>query len=92
VASWTAPPKVLTLLPIDGTYIISVPEADVSVTGSPKAYLDKKTTSGVDMQRWFCGDCGSPVMSTTPVAPGITCKPFFMIYTCVQIQVCRKFL
>ncbi|KAF2668948.1 hypothetical protein BT63DRAFT_439704 [Microthyrium microscopicum] len=55
----------------NGTYIITKPESEVTVSGTPKAYIDNKTTSGVDMKRWFCGDCGSPVMSTTPAAPGM---------------------
>jgi len=53
-----------------GTYVALVADEDVTVTGSPKAYEDPGAESGKLLHRWFCGNCGSPVMSTTEVAPG----------------------
>ncbi|KIW38061.1 uncharacterized protein PV06_10032 [Exophiala oligosperma] len=54
-----------------GTYVTVISDEDVEVTGTPKAYQDTATDSGVTMQRWFCPNCGSPIMSTTPRAPGV---------------------
>lgn len=51
-----------------------MPEDDVKVSGPTKTYIDKKTDSGVDLERVFCGFCGSPVYSKTPQAPGKLCK------------------
>ena len=50
-----------------------LPSDAVTVTsGNPKAYLDKGAESGMKLQRWFCGDCGSPVYSTGDAFPGKT--------------------
>jgi hypothetical protein len=38
-----------------------VADDDVVVSGTPKDYLDRKTDSGTDLHRWFCGDCGRSV-------------------------------
>lgn len=42
-----------------GSYVLLVNDEDVKVEGDLKDYLDKKTTSGTPMHRWFCGNCGS---------------------------------
>jgi hypothetical protein len=47
-----------------------VDDKDFEVTGTPKDYYDKKTDSGTPLHRYFCGDCGSPIMSVTPHVPG----------------------
>ncbi|KIW38062.1 hypothetical protein, variant [Exophiala oligosperma] len=41
-----------------GTYVTVISDEDVEVTGTPKAYQDTATDSGVTMQRWFCPNCG----------------------------------
>lgn len=41
-----------------GAYVTVIPDEDVEVTGTPKAYQDTATDSGVTMQRWFCPNCG----------------------------------
>lgn len=41
-----------------GTYVLVVPENDVTITGPLKAYLDNKTDSGTLLHRWFCEVCG----------------------------------
>ncbi|KIV89032.1 hypothetical protein, variant 2 [Exophiala mesophila] len=41
-----------------GTYVLVLPEGDVTVTGPLKAYLDDKTDSGTSLHRWFCEVCG----------------------------------
>jgi len=53
-----------------GTYITTVADGDVTVVGTPKAFEDRKTDSGTMMHRWFCGDCGSPIYSSTVLVPG----------------------
>jgi hypothetical protein len=63
----------LTLFPV-GSVVMLMPEADVTVSGPTKTYIDKKTDSGVDLERIFCGFCGSPVYSRTPHTPGKICK------------------
>ena len=42
--------------------IAGVPKAEFSLTtGEPKLYQDSDTKSGNSVQRFFCGDCGSPI-------------------------------
>lgn len=53
-----------------GTYVMIVDDKDVTVTGEPKDYLDMKADSGTPLHRWFCGTCGSPVMSTSELFAG----------------------
>jgi hypothetical protein len=52
--------------------IVGVPEAAVAVTkGAPKSYIDHGE-SGKQVERQFCGDCGSPLFSLVEAAPGLT--------------------
>lgn len=53
-----------------GSYVMTLSDSDFEVSGQPKAYLDKKTDSGTALQRFFCGECGSPIMSVTPLVKG----------------------
>ncbi|EXJ71439.1 uncharacterized protein A1O5_05247 [Cladophialophora psammophila CBS 110553] len=54
-----------------GTYVSMYPDADVTITGSPKDYEDRSTDSGTLLHRWFCGACGCPIMSTSERLPGM---------------------
>lgn len=49
---------------------MTLADEDFEVSGTPKSYYDKKTDSGTPLHRYFCGECGSPIMSVTPLAPG----------------------
>ena len=35
-------------------------------SGEPKLYEDKDTESGNAVERYFCGECGSPIISVLP--------------------------
>jgi len=48
--------------------LIAVPKSTVTVTGTPKEYVDT-ADSGKPVYRRFCGDCGSPLFSLVPDAP-----------------------
>lgn len=37
--------------------------------GEPKLYADSDTASGNTVERWFCGNCGSPIYSALPATP-----------------------
>ena len=41
-----------------GSYVAIIADDDITVTGTPKDYLDLKADSGTELHRWFCGDCG----------------------------------
>ena len=41
------------------------------MTGEPKLYRDSDTDSGNTVDRFFCGECGSPIYSGVPGAPGM---------------------
>lgn len=43
----------------------------VSITGTPKIYVDKDTDSGSFAHRHFCGTCGSPIMTLSDLFPQI---------------------
>jgi hypothetical protein len=44
--------------------IAGVAIADFSITsGKPKLYADSDTKSGNSVERFFCGNCGSPIYS-----------------------------
>ncbi|KAJ5766126.1 uncharacterized protein N7511_003742 [Penicillium nucicola] len=50
-----------------------VSEDDLTVEDSKKTlkiFEDKKSASGNPVKRHFCSNCGSPVFTTTPKAPG----------------------
>lgn len=50
--------------------IVGVPEDSVKVTGDPKTYQTiGESTHAVN--RKFCGDCGSPLLTSADVAPGL---------------------
>jgi hypothetical protein len=38
----------------------------VFTEGKPKLYKDSATESGGTVERYFCGDCGSPIYSKVP--------------------------
>jgi hypothetical protein len=38
-------------------------------SGKPKLYRDAATKSGNEVERWFCGDCGSPIYSALGSQP-----------------------
>ena len=50
--------------------ILSVPESALEVTGEPRTYQDAGE-SGKSVDRIFCSDCGSPLISRVEVAPGM---------------------
>ena len=50
--------------------IAGVPKAEFSLTaGEPKLYQDSDTKSGNSVQRFFCGNCGSPIYSGLSANP-----------------------
>ncbi|KAF2430336.1 hypothetical protein EJ08DRAFT_649646 [Tothia fuscella] len=53
-----------------GSYVMTLKDDAFKIEGKPKGYLDKSTDSGTPMHRFFCGDCGSPIMSVTSLAEG----------------------
>jgi hypothetical protein len=50
--------------------VIAVPEATLSVQGTPKAFA-VKGQSGNSVHRSFCPDCGSTLMSRLDAMPGV---------------------
>jgi hypothetical protein len=50
--------------------LAGVPKAQFRFTGSePKLYQDADTVSGNTVDRFFCGNCGSPIYSALPGQP-----------------------
>jgi hypothetical protein len=50
--------------------LAGVPRADFNLTsGEPKLYADADTSSGNTVERYFCGNCGSPIYSVVPGQP-----------------------
>ncbi|MBO6557148.1 MAG: GFA family protein [Pseudomonadales bacterium] len=49
--------------------LAGVAKAEFNMTGEPKLYLDSDTDSGNHVERYFCGDCGSPIYSALPSQP-----------------------
>jgi hypothetical protein len=45
---------------------IPVPGASLKVTGQPKIYIKTTADSGRPRVQAFCGQCGTPLYSTTP--------------------------
>ncbi len=39
------------------------------MTGEPTLYMDGDTLSGNQVERYFCGTCGSPIYSLIPSQP-----------------------
>ncbi len=48
-----------------------VPDSAVKMTGEIKTYADTSADSGNAVNRSFCPSCGSPVITTAAVMPGI---------------------
>lgn len=46
--------------------LAGVPEAEFQLTGEPNLYVDADTKSGNSVERYFCGNCGSPIYSALP--------------------------
>lgn len=56
-----------------GTYVIAADENLVSISdpnNSQKTWIDELTDSGKPLKRQFCGHCGCPITSITPLMPG----------------------
>jgi hypothetical protein len=51
--------------------IVGVPDASLTTSGSLKTYEDT-ADSGAKVNRKFCPECGSPIFSVIPSAPGLT--------------------
>ena len=50
--------------------LAGVPKSEFKITaGTPKLYVDGDTKSGNTVERWFCGDCGSPIYSALGSQP-----------------------
>ncbi len=50
--------------------LAGVPKAAFRFTaGTPKLYRDSDTASGNSVERYFCGNCGSPIYSALPDQP-----------------------
>ncbi len=50
--------------------LAGVPKDQFSfVSGEPKLYLDGDTKSGNQVERYFCGNCGSPIYSAIDSQP-----------------------
>ncbi|GLB05935.1 hypothetical protein ABZX51_006773 [Aspergillus tubingensis] len=54
-----------------GTYVVVVENKDMVLTGSPKKFLDTNTACGRPLDRYFCYNCGCPIMyRSETVLPG----------------------
>lgn len=50
--------------------LAGVPKAEFNITtGEPKLYVDNDTESGNPVERYFCGNCGSPIYSAIDSQP-----------------------
>ena len=49
--------------------LAGVPKAGITINGEPKLYEDGDTASGNTVQRYFCGNCGSPIYSAIDAMP-----------------------
>ena len=49
--------------------LAGVPKAELNMIGEPMLYLDSATKSGNQVERYFCGNCGSPIYSLIPSQP-----------------------
>lgn len=50
--------------------VVAIPAASLTVQGAPKVFVSKGD-SGKDIQRSFCPDCGSTLMSSADMMPGV---------------------
>ena len=48
---------------------VAVPLDDLSISGTPKTFIDTDTVSGNGVARHFCDDCGSPIYVVVVRAP-----------------------
>ena len=52
--------------------LAGVPRDALTFTaGEPKCYHDTNTDSGSPVERYFCGNCGSPIYSAVAVQPDV---------------------
>jgi hypothetical protein len=49
--------------------LCGVPKAAFKMNGTPKVYQDSDTDSGGTVERYFCGECGSPIYSVVGTQP-----------------------
>ena len=49
--------------------LAGVPKDGITIHGEPKLYQDGDTASGNTVQRYFCGNCGSPIYSAIDAMP-----------------------
>ncbi len=50
--------------------LAGVPKSEFHIRkGEPTLYVDQDTTSGSPVERWFCGNCGSPIYSALESQP-----------------------
>ena len=49
--------------------LAGVPKSQLEIQGEPKLYQDGDTASGGVVERWFCGNCGSPIYSAVSAQP-----------------------
>lgn len=52
------------------SFILGVPEGAFTLSGEPKSFHDSGE-SGKAVERIFCRECGSPLISKVEVAPGM---------------------
>ncbi len=50
--------------------LLGVPADSVKIQGTPKTYTESGT-SGMPVDRKFCGDCGSPILSDAKAFDGL---------------------
>lgn len=51
--------------------LLGVPKDSLHITGALRTYEDHGDDGGRAVQRKFCGQCGSPILSLTEMTPGI---------------------
>jgi hypothetical protein len=51
--------------------VVAVPQAAMAVTGTTKTFNDKGD-SGQPLQRIFCPNCGSPILTEAAAMPGVS--------------------
>ena len=51
--------------------LAGIKKSDFKLIGEPKLFVDKATDSGAPVERYFCGNCGSPIYSALPSQPDV---------------------
>ena len=51
--------------------LAGIKKSDFKLVGEPKLFVDKATDSGAPVERYFCGNCGSPIYSALPSQPDV---------------------